>query len=446
MRHWRNRLTPYLLCLVLPVPLLTGCSDDDDDDDDEPESKTTASYSSDVAVQWFDLLYDSIQTESLSPPVASRRIGYMGVTLYNAVVGGMPHHRSLAGQVNGLAAPLAQPKGVVHWPSVANAALADAMEGLFAGASNTTLTAIADLEAALQNQYSSVDADVRQRSRNFGASICTQVMDCSAEDGFTTWNNCAYTPPVGEGLWVPTPPAFAPPLQPCWGKLRPFVLLYGAECVPLEFPPYSTDPNSEFYAEGFEVYDTVNNLTAEQLEIAQFWADNPGATGTPPGHWISIVGQVAVQEDLSLATVAEAYARVGLAVADAFISCWEIKYYHNLLRPITYIQDPAGPINDPAWTTPVTTPPFPEFTSGHSVQSGAAATILEDLLGNFTFVDDTHSGNLPARTFDSFEEAAQEAAISRLYGGIHYRSAIERGVEQGKCIARTILDNVEFRR
>jgi hypothetical protein len=204
-------------------------------------------------------------------------------------------------------------------------------------------------------------------------------------------------------------------------------------------------PGSAFAIEAQEVYDVTSNLTQEQMDIATFWADG-GGTLTPPGHWVSVANQVMVQEGSDLATAAEAFAKVGIAVADAFIACWEIKFTYNLLRPVTYIQDPAGPINDPGWTSFIGTPPFPEFTSGHSTQSGAATALLEDVFGDVTFTDHTHDGaGLAPRTFDTFEDAAFEAAISRLYGGIHYRAAIERGIEQGECIARTILREVEFR-
>jgi hypothetical protein len=180
----------------------------------------------------------------------------------------------------------------------------------------------------------------------------------------------------------------------------------------------------------------------ERKTIALFWTDNPGQTGTPPGHWIAVIGQVARAERLSLDVAAEAYARAGMAVADGFISCWATKYRYNLLRPITYIRD----VIDADWTPPLPTPPFAEYTSGHSVQSGAVATVLDDLFGGLTFTDDTHASlGLPARTFTSFEEAAAEAAISRLYGGIHYRAAIEKGIDQGRCIGETILRNVRFR-
>src|SRR5262249_40641442 len=157
--------------------------------------------------------------------------------------------------------------------------------------------------------------------------------------------------PPGPGLWEPTPPLFRPPLQPCWGQMRPFVLSSGTECGAAPPPDFSTDPDSDFYREGLEVYDTVNHLTDEQRAIMLFWADTPAETGPPPGHWISIVGQIARQQHLSLAAAGEAYARVGIAVADAFISCWQTKYTFNLLRPVTYIQQNI----DAAWMPPLAT-------------------------------------------------------------------------------------------
>jgi len=414
---------------------------------DRPASQPASAQPPDVAIAWFDLLYDAIRDEALSPPVASRTIGYASVAAYEAAVPGMKEHLSLVGQLNDLDALPDLAAGQHHWPAVVNAAVAGVLEGLFAGASAPTLQAIADLEAQQLAGFAGVSQATLDRSVLRGEDLAAAVLAWASTDGFALWNNCAYTPPVGEGLWEPTPTAFAPPLQPCWGKLRPFVLLFGAECSVLAPPSYTPDTASAYYAEAFEVYDTVNNLTPEQLAIAQFWADNPGQTGTPPGHWISIVGQVLAQEGLSLEDAAEAYVRVGLAVADAFISCWDMKYHYNYLRPITFIRDPAG-INDAAWTTAagVGTPPFPEYTSGHSVQSGAAAQVLDDLWGAVAFVDNTHDGLHPERSFTGFFEAAQEAAISRLYGGIHYRAAIDRGVEQGRCVGETILDEVSFRK
>lgn len=182
--------------------------------------------------------------------------------------------------------------------------------------------------------------------------------------------------------------------------------------------------------------------------IARFWADNAGQTGTPPGHWIDIVRQISQREPLDLGRSAEAFARVGIAVADAFIGCWQTKYTYDFIRPVTYINDNI----DAGWLPFLVTPAFPEYTSGHSTQSGAASVVLTDMLGDdYAFVDTTpidHATTPPlsSRSFSSFREAAEEAALSRLLAGIHFRTANERGLAQGACIGNAILDRVQFRR
>jgi hypothetical protein len=353
--------------------------------------------------------------------------------------------RSLAGQVNGLDSVPQPTAGLRYdWPAVTNAALATIATALFTTASEPSRTAIERLEQQFQSgEESRVEAEVRARSRAHGAALGEAIAAWAAADGIGDQGNCAWTPPTTPGSWVPTPPGLRPPLQPCWGSLRPFALGAGGECHPLPHPDYSTNHGSEFHEEADEVYRAVNEATEEQARIALYWADDPGVTGTPPGHWIAIVGRFLQQNRSSLDVAAEAYARVGIAVADSFISCWEAKYKFSLLRPVTYIQAHI----DPVWLPPITTPPFPEYTSGHSVQSAAAAEVLTDLFGNVPFVDSTHvDRGFPSRSYASFFEAANEAAISRLYGGIHYRAACEEGLAQGLCVGRSILGRVRFRR
>lgn len=197
------------------------------------------------------------------------------------------------------------------------------------------------------------------------------------------------------------------------------------------------------------MYNTTGNagtnLTQEQKNIANFWADGPTVTGTPPGHWIAITGIVAAQEGLSLDRIAEAYARVGIAVADAFITCWQTKFDTYLLRPVTYIQANI----DAAWEPFIPTPNFPTYTSGHSTQSGAAATVLSGMFGLLAFTDTTHSDLNPElgyadRTYNDFYVAANEAAVSRLYGGIHYLVDNEDGFDQGICVGMIVNTTIEF--
>jgi len=232
---------------------------------------------------------------------------------------------------------------------------------------------------------------------------------------------------------VPTPPVYQAALTPYWGNNRPMALDLSQFCSPGPPPEFSTDEGSAFFAEALEVYESVNGLSSAHREIALFWSDDPGLTATPPGHSISILTQVLRAQDRSLAAAAEAYARVGIAVCDAFIGCWHVKYEYNLIRPITYIRRYV----DPRWgdPLPVNTPPFPEYTSGHSVQSAAAAEVITSIFGATAFTDHTHDARgMAPRSFSSFADFAAEAAISRLYGGIHYRSAIELGLQQGRCI------------
>jgi hypothetical protein len=401
-----------------------------------------------VAVAWFDLLYDVVRTENLSPPEAARVYGIASITLYEAIVPGSRHRQSLVGQLNELSfLPRPEQHKEYHWPAVANTALETSLRQLFSSASADFLAAIEELAQHFANAFEAEEAHaVIARSVAHGQQLADEVFTWASADGYNRLNNCPFTPPIGPGLWEPTPRSFTRnPLQPCWGQLVPFVLRSGAACSAPPPHPYSEDRASPFFLDAHEVYETVNNLTAEQQTIAQYWADAPGQTGTPAGHWIAIVGQLAERERLSLASAAEAYVRVGLAVADAFIASWHTKYQYNLLRPVTYIRK----LLDPSWSSFIETPPFPEYTSGHSVQSGAAATVLTDVFGEKAFTDTTHVDHRltpprEPRSFGSFSEAAEEAAISRLYGGIHFRHAIAQGLDQGICVGQTIIDEIQF--
>lgn len=403
-----------------------------------------------VATAWLELyLYLIQQTEGFTPPVASRALGYVGITLYESVVPGLPDHRSLVGQLNGLAA-LPQPKAeqIYYWPSVANRAMAVLAHELFVNTAKDNKELIDSLESQLIARWQSeVDKATLTRSSDYGELLAEAIYEWSLSDGGNRGQlknfPVDYVPPIGDSLWQPTAPKFQRvPLQPYWGQNRPFVLKVGEECEPPPPLPYSEAKDSVFYQQAFEVYDTVRNLTPEQRTIALFWADDPSRTLTPPGHMMALTTDLLKEINASLALAAETYAKVGIAETDAFIGCWHTKFEYNLVRPITYIQR----IIDPSWNTPevndpVTTPPFPEYTSGHSVQSGAVATVLTSLFGeNFAITDHTqdHRGFLP-RSFRSFDELAKEAAISRLYGGIHYRAAIEEGLKQGHCIGEKVL-------
>jgi len=414
------------------------------------QTESIASEDALVATAWFDLYLHLIQTtEGFTPPVAARALGYAGIALYEAIVPGLPNQLSLVGQLNGLTA-LPQPAAmqIYHWPSVANSALAYLTRELFINTSRENERVIYALEAQLHGYFrTEIDSDVLERSTDYGRTLAEAIYQWSLQDGGarSQMKNFRddFLPPRGDGLWIPTAPKFQrTPLQSYWGDNRPFVLTLGEECEPEPPLAYSKSPTSAFYLQAMEVYTTVKQLTPAQETIALFWSDDAGRTPTPPGHSIAVATQVLKQADASLALAAETYAKVGIAVNDAFIGCWHTKYKYNLIRPLSYIQQNIDPNwNNPAVTDPVTTPPFPEYTSGHSVQAGAVAAVLSDLFGNdYAFIDHTHDqrGFLP-RSFTSFDAMANEAAISRLYGGIHYRQAIEEGLAQGRCIGEQVI-------
>ncbi len=408
----------------------------------QPDARPATEHDAAVPLAWYALALELTRTTpGFSPPVASRAFGYLGLTLYEAVVAGIPRRRSLGGHLAGLRLPEPPRRARrMHWPASANSALATTTRVLFASTSPANHAAIDQLEASLRPRARSGSNLLVAESIDWGRSVASAVMSWSRDDGGHDAHlrnfPSDHEPPVGPGLWEPTPPDFLPALQPTWGRNRTFAVGSGGECGSGDHPPYSERSDSAFFDDAVEVYETVLAVSDEQREIASFWSDDPGRTATPPGHSISILNQVATVEQLDLATAAECYLKVGFAVSDAFVTCWNTKYQYNLLRPITYVRAHL----DAGWSPLLPTPPFPEYTSGHSVQSGAAFAVMGDIFGDaYELTDRTHDRlGLAPRSFTSFSQAADEAAISRLYGGIHFRPAIELGLEQGRCVARAV--------
>jgi membrane-associated phospholipid phosphatase len=405
---------------------------------------------SQVAVVWFETLYDVVQAEAIGFAEASRIYGVSAVALYEAIVPGTRHHRSLVGQLHRLTA-VPQPEAAqpYHWPTVANAALARTIRGIFSALKPESSEAISAVEQRFAALFQvEVDEQEYQRSVAHGQRVADAILAWAATDGFADVTNCPYEVDSEDpAAWKPTPPNFVlPPEQPCWGQLQPMVLASSTECAPPEPPKFSTARTSAFYAAALEVYQVSQTLTKEQQTIAQYWADYPGTTATSSGHWVAIVSQIARNEGLSLAAAAEAYARLGIAVTDAFIMLFDAKYQYNLVRPVTYTQTYI----DETWLPYlVVTPPNPSYISGHATQSSTAATVLTDLFGTKAFIDTTHLDHhlMPPqqpRVFRSFTEAAAEAAISRLYGGIHYAFDADDGRVAGQCVGQAINDRVDF--
>lgn len=439
-----KKINLYVICFFSVIIFFNGCKDDDD----QFTTLGTSDYSSDVVLSWVDLtLKLTKETPGYSPPVAARVYGYSGLALYESVREGMPGYKTLEGQLTDFQVgtiPAIDENLEYHWGAVANAALGVFLKSCFQTTSDANKLLISDLEEQYVAQFRTEAAgEIIDRSIAHGEAVGNAVLTFANTDGQAECYNSnfpsSYVVPVGEGLWVPTSSTTPIPLQPYWGDVRPFMDINVNDLLPVPPPAYSVATNSDFYLEAMEVYDAVVNLTPEQKVIAEFWSDDPGNTATPPGHSYSIMLQILADEEADLARTAEVYAKLGMGVHDAFVSCWNAKYHYNLVRPITYIHENI----DDTWTIPLATPPFPEYTSGHSVQSGATAQILTDLFGeNYSFVDRTHINRTDIdgspRAFTSFYDFADEAAISRLYGGIHYRAAIDVGVDQGIKIGENI--------
>jgi len=399
-----------------------------------------------------DQITKVIVHDIFSPPVASRIYAYSSIAAYEAAIPGDPQYASLAGQLNGLESmPKPDPSKKYLFELASVHALATVGQSLIFSEQGIDTFHTATLE---KYRRLSMPDDLYENSIEFGGQVAAHILEWASKDNYKQTRTFEkYTVPVNEpGKWKPTPPAYMDGIEPHWNKIRPFVLDSANQFTPNPPTPFSTSKDSKFHKEAMEVYEAVKNGGKEPSDIAFFWDCNPYVMNvrghvmfatkkiTPGGHWMGITKIVCSQQQLSLAQSAEAYALVSIALADGFISCWDEKYRSNLVRPETYINQ----FVDENWLPLLQTPPFPEHTSGHSVISTAAATTLTELFGaNIHFVDSTEVDfGLPPRSFNSFLEASSEAAISRLYGGIHYRPAIDEGVIEGRKVGEWVINNI----
>jgi hypothetical protein len=388
---------------------------------------------------------DVMLNDVTSPVAASRYYAYLSMASYEVIsLYDSVHYPSMSGIVNNFT-------GIHLVPSM----LQQTDKSLA-----TLLTIFKAAEKLLPSGYlmrkevdslqllwskTSTSKQLYENTNNLVVAAVAQMVSFARADGFTKLNNMPrYTPKTGDAFWQPTPPVFMSAIEPHWNKLRPFFMDSAQQFVPARPVMYSKAKNSAYFKLLKEVYDLGNKQTEEQVLIASFWDCNPFAVQqighvefglkkiSPGGHWIGITGIACIKSDLSLFQTAMVHALVGITLADAFIACWDEKYRSNRIRPETVIHR----LIDPRWKPLLQTPPFPEYLSGHSVCSNAAATMLTTIFGDgFAFLDHTElEFGLPTRQFSSFNLAAEEAAISRLYGGIHFRDAIELGKWQGKKV------------
>lgn len=316
---------------------------------------------------------------------------------------------------------------------------------------------LANTQENLVNQYSKnrfLKKKEIKKGISYAEKIASIVLEYASKDGYQQLSTLKrYSPTNDKGKWYPTPPAYLAAIDPEWRTIRPFFINSADAFSPAPPAAYSENENSSFFKQLTEIYDVTSNLTEEQRLIANFWDCNPFnvsysghmAIGlkkiSPGGHWMGITGIASQKAKLNFNESLYIHTLVALGLHDAFISCWDEKYRSDRIRPLTAINR----LIDEAWRPILQTPPFPEYTSGHSVISKTSAVLLTSYFGdNFKFIDtsEVYFG-LPERAFDSFLIASNEAAISRLYGGIHFRDAIEVGMQQGGNIAQYILDQIK---
>jgi hypothetical protein len=309
-----------------------------------------------------------------------------------------------------------------------------------------------DLISYFKKKRKMSEADIKDNI-GYAEVIASGVVTYAKSDGYNKLSTYKrYTPSKQEGYWYPTPPEYMGAVEPQWKTVRSFFLDSARQFAPPPPVAYSKDSTSSFFKMMQEVYGLKQSLTKEQQDIANFWDCNPFAVTysghmaiglkkiSPGGHWMGITGIACKKANISLDSAILIHSMVALTLHDAFISCWDEKYSSDRIRPESAINI----LIDPTWRPLLQTPPFPEYTSGHSVASSSAAVILTFLLGdNFSFLDTSEIYfGLPSREFKSFYQASEEAAISRLYGGIHFRDACENGVTQGKQIGQFILSSM----
>ena len=399
-------------------------------------------------------LSDIIVYDIFSPPVASRVYLYPSIAAYELIAKDMPlKYKSLVGQVKGLTKIPEPEKDFENYNL--NLTIIHAFNQI--GRALIFSDVLMDkFEKRFKNKLISIGVPkkIQIASEKYAEKVTKHILNWAKDDLYNqTRTYSKYTILEEEVFWKPTPPDYMDGIEPHWNKIRTLVLDSANQFIPKAPLKFDLTKGSPFQKQLQEVYEIGNKMDPEKIEIAKFWDCNPYVTHhrghamfatkkiTPGGHWIGITAIAGKTANSSFDEAVNAYANVSISLFDSFISCWDEKWRSILVRPETLINQHY----DEEWLPLLQTPPFPEYTSGHSVISRAAAKALTKLYGNnFKFTDTTEvSYGLPSREYNSFIEAAEEAAISRLYGGIHYRMAIEEGVFQGEQIGNYISDNLE---
>jgi len=379
-----------------------------------------------------------------NPPVASRIYAYSNLAYYEAIRWKDSNSNSIIEKMKGFTTMPAPEKNMEYDFTLAAIKAFYKVGKALVFSKDSLAKSESTMLASFKN---ALTADAYNNSIAFGDSVAAIILKRSTTDNYKQSRG---KPKLNvyntNGKWQQTPPDYLDAIEPNWSILKPFLLDSAAQFTPPPPPAYNLDKKSEYYKQLMELYTLTKNLTPQQDSIARYWDDNAFVTQyeghmiyankktTPPGHWMGIVSILTKQKNSTETATAKSFALTASAMFDGFIACWYEKYKSLTVRPITVIQENI----ERDWEPILQTPPFPEYISGHSVISAAAATILAKQYGsNVAFMDTTEMKYLGMRRFFlSVNDAAAEVSISRMYGGIHYKAAINEGVKQGQQIGQ----------
>lgn len=438
----------YIYLLLLPfLIMVTSC-----------EKKAKEAYLKEVAQA--DFYHESLNklTEVMihdifSPPVASRIYSYANLAAYEAMVAENKDFPTMVGKIKDLKELPAAPKEEYCYPLAGIKAFMTVARGL-----TFSVQKYDDFENGLYKKFEAakVPSEVIERSMKYGEEVGKAVLDYAKKDNYPQTRGLRYTLQNKPGTWKPTPPSYSDAVEPNWGTIRSMVLDSATQFAPPSPYPYDLAKTSPFMKEVMDVYEKGKTLSEEEKRIAWFWDDNAFVMNvvghvmfankkmTPGGHWLAITQTICKKNNTDLMHSVQAYLLVSMALRDAFIQCWKEKYTSHKIRPETVINESV----DAQWVPYLQTPPFPEYTSGHSTISGASSVVLTAIFGdNVAFTDSTeHKFGHGVGNFKSFSDAAEQASISRVYGGIHFKSACDEGLVAGRKIGDLVLKKTEFKK
>lgn len=398
-----------------------------------------------------------VMGNNFTPIVASRNYMYASVAAYEAIAGGYPDQfNSLAGQLHGLTQlPVADTSKPIDFNFAALVAFSRVGEAVTFP--QGSMSEYIDSISLMMTEHGMPD-DTKANSIAYADSITAAILRWSKKDNYAQTRSAPkYTVIDTPGRWVPTPPAYTSGVEPHWAEIRTLVMDSSSQFRPPSPLPFNiTDKNSAYYKEVMMIKNAVDSLTPDQRHMANFWDDNPfklNVSGhvmfgtkkfSPPGHWMSIVGIAAKKAGFDYPNTVYACAIMSIAQFDAFIECWDEKYRDNTVRPETVINKYI----DPEWQPLLQTPPFPEYTCGHSTVSSANAEVLTAVFGdNFAYTDTSElEFGIESRSYPSFRAAALENNWARFYGGIHFHHSCLVANEYGGKVGDYVVQKLKFKK